>query len=85
MVLVLSLNNQSSYQIDELPASVALTLPQGGGRFLLNVSNLANRITITNSMTINKAVFNSTEYHYLKEFYSRRVQIHQSQIVLKKK
>ena len=84
-VLTLNLQNLSLYQVDELPAPVALTLPQGGGRFLFNVSNFTDRIAITSSFSINKAVYNSVEYHYLKELFARIVQINQSQIVLKKK
>ena len=84
-IFILKLTYPATYEIDDLPRSVALTLPQEGGRFLFNVSNVGNVLTITTNLTINKSVYNSAEYHYLKEFFARIVSIQQSQIVFKKK
>jgi hypothetical protein len=84
-VLTLTLHYLPSYEVDELPASAALSLPEKGGRYLFNVANVGNVVSITSSLTLNKSVYNSTEYHYLKELFARVVQIQQSQIVFKKK
>ncbi len=70
---------------EELPKSVALALPQGGGRYLLSVTNLNGKITISSSLSLTKPVYNSVEYHALKEIYSRYISDLQMQIVLKKK
>lgn len=84
-ILILNLHPLSSYEVDELPTPAAMTLPQGGGRYLFNVSKVGNEISITSSLTINRSIYNATEYHYLKELFDRMVQIQHSQIVLKKK
>jgi len=84
-ILILTLTYPSSYEVDELPAPVALSLPQGGGRYFFNVAKLENKVTLSSSLTINRSVYDSVEYHYLKELFARVVQIQQSQIVFKMK
>jgi len=84
-ILILRLRHLPSYEVDELPRPTAMSLPQGGGRYLFNVSNVGDDITITSNLTTNKSIYNATEYHFLKELFDRVVQIQQSQIVLKRK
>ncbi len=71
--------------LDEAPKSLAFTLPNGGGKCLFNVTIIGKKIAVTFVMSLNKAVYTSEEYHYLKEFFARVVQIQQSQFVFKKK
>ncbi len=84
-VYTIIINYPEEYEIDGLPTSLALSLPQGGGKYLLNVSNVGNRISITSNLTINKAVFSSADYGHLRELFARVVQVQNSQIVFKKK
>ena len=71
--------------IDELPKNALLGLPQGGGRYVFSVTPINNKLSIVNGLYLNRPVYTSVEYHYLKELYARILQIQQSQIVLKGK
>lgn len=82
---ILNLDFPDSYLVDEVPKSVAMALPQNGGKFLVNVTNRENRISLTSIINLSKVVYSSDEYHTLKELFNRIVQMQQSQIVLKKK
>ncbi len=82
---ILNLDFPDSYLVDEVPKSIAMALPQNGGKFLVNVTNRENRISLTSIINLSKVVYSSDEYHTLKELFNRIVQMQQSQIVLKKK
>jgi hypothetical protein len=73
------------FAIDELPKSKVLALPEGAGRYLYNMTQVANSISFTSSFVINKSLFLQTEYAGLKEFYNQVVAKQAEQIVLKKK
>jgi hypothetical protein len=73
------------YQVDELPQGKLLSLPDNAGRFLYNIVQNGNTITLTSSFQINKSLFVQDEYPYLKEFYSQVIAKQAEQIVLKKK
>ncbi len=83
--LIFNLNYPLDYEIDELPAKVALALPQGGGRYLFELQNTGNKLTMNNSLLIAKPVFSSDEYHYLKELFNNVVASQQTQLVFKKR
>lgn len=84
-VFMLNLEYPSSYTLDDMPQSAALTLPQNGGRFLFSVSNPENKIVLTSIIHLSKVVYSPMEYHNLKELFNRIIAIHQSQIVFKKR
>lgn len=84
-VIILELEFPQGYMIDELPKSIALVLPQNGGRYLFNMSNIGNKIQMTSSLILSKSVYSSEEYHTLRELFARVVQTQEAQIVLKKK
>jgi len=73
------------YAVEELPQSKVLTLPDGGGKYLYNVGQIGNDISITSSVSINRALFSQTEYPNLREFYNQVVAKQAEQIVIKKK
>ena len=74
-----------TYSVDELPKNVAIALPQNGGRYLFSTSVVSNKIQVMSNLTLSKSVYSPTEYHILKELFSRVIQSQESQIVLKKK
>jgi hypothetical protein len=82
---LLNLTIPPSYNVDELPKSMALSLPNGGGRYLFSVSQLGNKLSIISNLTLTHAIYSPAEYFNLREFYSRLIQAQQSQVVLKKK
>jgi hypothetical protein len=81
---ILKLDYQNLYSVDELPKRSAAALPLSGGRYSFNVSNLNNAIQMTSSLTLNKSVYSSEEYHFLKELFARVIQAQESQFVLKR-
>ncbi len=72
------------YEMEEAPKSVAIALPENGGRFTYLVQKDGNNIQVMSKISINKPVFYAPEYVYLKEFYSQIVAKHAEHIVLKK-
>ncbi len=55
------------------------------GILLFNISNQSGKVMVTSIINLTKVVYSSTEYHSLKELFSRIVDTHQSQIVFKKR
>jgi len=84
-VFMLTLEYPDTYEVDEIPKSVLMTLPQNGGGYALNVANLTRKISMTTIINLSKVVYTSAEYHTLKELFNRVIQTQQSQIVFKKK
>jgi len=84
-IVSMSLEYPAGYEIDELPEKVGLSLPAGGGRYLFTTQNTSNTLTMYSSLVINKPVYSSEEYHYLKELFSQVVATQQTDLVLKKK
>lgn len=74
-----------NYAIDELPESKIISMPENGARYIYNVSQNGNLITITSMFHINKSMFTQLEYPYLREFYNQIVAKEAEQIVLKRK
>jgi transglutaminase-like putative cysteine protease len=84
-VYLLTLEYPSDYEPEDVPANVAIALPQGGGRMLFSVTKMSGKLILTSSLSLNKSVYTSEEYHPLKELYTRFISLQQAQFVLKKK
>lgn len=74
-----------NYDVDELPASKVLAMPENGARYIYNVVRSGNIVTVTSMFNINKSLFTQVEYPYLREFYNQIVAKQSEQIVLKRK
>jgi hypothetical protein len=83
--MVVNLEYPEEYEITEIPAKVGLVLPDAGGRYMYSVQNVGHTLTMNSSFTINKTVFSSLEYHYLRELYDRVVAVQKTDLVFKKK
>jgi len=83
--MVVILEYPEEYEITEIPAKVGLVLPDAGGRYMYSVQNVGHTLTINSSFTINKTVFTSLEYHFLRELYDRVVAVQKADLVFKKK
>jgi hypothetical protein len=83
--MILTLNVPAEFELVEKPESNALVLPNSGGRFLFDVTSRENQLQINYSLAINKTVFHSQEYQYLKELFSRIIQTQQSDLVFSRK
>jgi hypothetical protein len=83
--MVVILEYPEEYELTEIPAKVGLVLPDAGGRYMYNVQNVGHTLTMNSSFTINKTVFTSLEYHFLRELYDRVVAVQMTDLVFKKK
>lgn len=82
---MLTLEYPEKFTVEELPTNAAVSLPQNGGRYLFSVTNLGNKISMTSIVNLSKTVYSPGEYPALRELYNRIVQLHQSQIVFKRR
>ncbi|MCU0419478.1 MAG: DUF3857 and transglutaminase domain-containing protein [Cyclobacteriaceae bacterium] len=70
--------------VEELPKSKIVALPGNTAKYILNVVNNGNVISVTSSFSINKGVFDQREYANLREFFNQVVSKQAEQIVLKR-
>jgi len=73
------------YVVDELPKSLVLKLPDNSARYVYNLVQTGNAISLTSNLQINNSLFSQDEYPHLREFYTQLVAKQAEQIVLKKK
>jgi len=81
----LNLEYPDSYHVAALPEKVALALPDDGGSFIFDIQNIGNHIIMRSVLKTNRYIYNSDEYHALREIFARIVQLHKTDIVLQKK
>jgi hypothetical protein len=84
-IMILNVDFPEGYEIVNLPERTALSLPNASGRYLFEVQNSGNRLTANSSFSINKSIFTSAEYKYVKELYSRIIQVENGDLIFKKK
>lgn len=84
-VTILNLSYPPDFEIINLPEKIGLTLPDSGGGFIFEPGNQGNKLSISSSFSIRKTVFTSTEYHYLKELFSRIIQVQNGELIFRKK
>lgn len=82
---MLNLEFPAEFELVNTPEKIALSLPNTGGRFILESQLAGNRLTLSNALSINRTVFSSQEYPYLKELYSRIIQAQNEDLIFKKK
>ncbi|HEX6891444.1 MAG TPA: DUF3857 and transglutaminase domain-containing protein [Chryseolinea sp.] len=73
------------YVVDELPKSAVIKLPNNSARYIYNMAQTGNAITLTSNLQINNSLFSQDEYPILREFYTQLVAKQAEQIVFKKK
>ncbi|QOI95986.1 MAG: DUF3857 domain-containing protein [Flammeovirgaceae bacterium] len=82
---VLNLSIPEGFELVERPDPVTLSLPSGGGRFVYQALALGNnKFAINYSLVLNKTVYNSQEYQFLKNFFGRIIQIQQADLIFRK-
>lgn len=80
----LNLQLPTNYEIDEMPGSKIILLPNNAGKFSYKVSTSGRNLIVVNQLTINKPIFSYDEYAALKEFFSTIVAKQAEQVVLKR-
>ena len=83
-IVVFSLEYPPTLLVSELPPPVALSLPNAGGRYLQEIQNPGQKVTLTSSLVIGKTVYTSAEYHFLRELYNRMIAAQNTNVVFEK-
>ena len=83
--LSVTLQYPADFEISNLPAPLAVSLPGNGGRYLFSVQNVGNKVILNSILTLNKPIYTSGEYPYLKELLNKVVQSYQTSLVFNKK
>jgi len=83
-VYQLSLEIPEGYEVEEMPLPVKILLPENSASFEYSISSKDNKLVLINKISINKPVFISEEYPYLKEFYNKIVEKHAEPVIVKK-
>lgn len=81
---LISIDFPKEFKPQDIPSNMALSLANGGGRYLFNINQLPGKITITNALVLNKSIYPVEEYPILRETYNHYIDKQQLQIVLKK-
>jgi hypothetical protein len=82
--VVFTLEYPQELKVSDLPAPIALTLPNNTGRYLQNIQNSGQKVSMSSSFVIGKPVFTSQEYHFLKELYARVIASQNADLVFEK-
>ncbi|MGI4751719.1 MAG: hypothetical protein ACRYFB_13900 [Janthinobacterium lividum] len=73
------------YEITSKPQDMAIGLPANGGKYLTQTQVEANQFSFSQVVQVNKSIYETEEYPYLKEFFNRIVQSERAEIIFKKK
>ena len=75
---ILNIKIPENYTITKIPEELAIKLPNNGGLYIFKAQQKDNIVNIYSRFSINKSVFSSTEYYYLKEFYNKIINTNNS-------
>jgi len=80
----LTIHLPAQYSVETPPKAIEVVMPDNGGKFLTNYEQDDNSFTFSHIIQLNKPVYNSEEYPYLKELYNKIIQSEKEEIVFKK-
>lgn len=83
--IMVRLNFPAQYEVVGKPATVGLSLPLKGGRYITESVVDGNEFSFTELKQLDKSVYESEEYPYLKELFNKIVQTERTNITFKKK
>lgn len=83
--VILNIHLPAAYTIETPPQPVGIALPNDGGKFLTSYEPDNNNFTFSNIIQLNKPMYSSEEYPYLKELYNKIIQSEKVEMVFKKK
>lgn len=81
----LTLHLPDNYIVDAPPQNIGVALPNNGGQFQTAYQADGNTFTFSHVIQLNKSVYSSEEYPYLKEFYNKIILTQKAEMVLKRK
>ena len=80
----LSLDIPEGYMVESMPKPIRISSEDKKIVFMLNISNLGNKIQIASTKEINKSSFPADEYDVLKDLFQKAIISQNEKIVLKK-
>jgi len=81
----LTLHLPDNYVVDTPPQAMAIGLPNNGGKFETFYQLDDNTITFSYIIQLNKSIYSSQEYPYLKELYNKIILAQKARVILKQK
>jgi hypothetical protein len=81
---ILTVHLPVQYAVENPPKNNAFTMPNNGGKFLTSFDNNNNTFTFSYVIEINKPIYDTNEYPYLKELYNQIIQSEKADLVFKK-
>lgn len=73
------------YEIEELPSSLKVSLPEKGGEFLYNVTGDGRYIIVETRLNITRTEFDAKDYENIRQLWSRILEKQSEVIILKRK
>lgn len=73
----------SAAAVETLPATKILVLPAGNAKYIHNITQQGNMLSVVSILQVNKAMFLQTEYSHLREFYAQVISKQAEQLVFK--
>jgi len=83
--IILTVTLPEQYTIETAPENKAVGLPNKGGQFVTSFEPSATGFSFSHVMQLNKPIYSSEEYPYLKEFYNTIINAEKADIIFKKK
>ncbi|CAM3659121.1 DUF3857 domain-containing protein [Mucilaginibacter galii] len=83
--IVLTVTLPEQYTVETAPENKATGLPNQGGRFITSYETNPDGFTFSHIIQLNKPIYSSDEYPYLKEFYNTIIKAEKADIIFKKK
>jgi hypothetical protein len=83
--IMIHVNFPEKYEIVSKPENIALGLPAKGGQYSTETLIDGNQFSFSQVKQLNKSVYQSDEYPYLKELFNKMVQSERAEIIFKKK
>ncbi len=77
-------NIPKGYRIESVPKNRKISLPNNGGKLIYLLNNKNNKITIHFSFTLDKTIYESHEYSFLKKYMSQLIIAQNEMIILTK-
>ncbi len=81
---IINIKTPIGYKVTSLPKPIKVSLPDGMGSFLFNLSEVEGGLNVISTFKINTAIIPSYKYLELKEFYNQRVLKESEKVVLTK-
>jgi hypothetical protein len=67
-----------------IPEDVGLSLPNGGGTYVLKTQKEGQKVSIISWLNTSKAIYSREEYYYLKELFGHIVQVQNTDLIFRK-